>query len=280
MQLPMQRKGIFGRGTWSPPTVDHPNGMTNPVGTGEGYPDLTTMPAPQQGPTFKQRLGGFLEGTVNDLMHLRGFQNTALDQRRAMEMYKQQQADELAQYERKQQIEAKYKTVAPNDTERDYGFILQQAGPDAANQWLKNRYDPIITVDEVQADGSVARSYRPRSEVTGEGAPAIPQATPQSTPQDGAPSRDEYSRFVAALDPSMRDRAWAAYNSGQLGRIPMGSPVGAPTRPSGRPTFTTKPAPKVETPKPRSGTLKIGTVMGGYTYIGGDPKSQTSWRKK
>ena len=122
----MQRRGIFGQ---TPPMIDHPNGMMNPVGTGAGYPDLTTMPAPQQAPTFKQRLGGFLEGTVNDLMHMRGVQNTALDQRRIADMYKQRQDDELAQYEQQQRIKAQYDKPTPHYWESNDGSLMS-IGPD------------------------------------------------------------------------------------------------------------------------------------------------------
>lgn len=190
MQLPMQRKGIFGRGTWSPPTVDHPNGMTNPVGTGEGYPDLTTMPAPQQGPTFKQRLGGFLEGTVNDLMHLRGFQNTALDQRRAMEMYKQQQADTLAQYEAQQRIAAQYRKQTPYRWESNNGSLMEigedgqprliYQDPTPKVNWVRaDNGDGTFTMVPVGQDGSTAASPpKPVGKLT-------PYGGPQATPAGG-----------------------------------------------------------------------------------------------
>jgi len=174
MQFPMQRKGLFGRGTWSPPMVDHPDGMTNPVGTGEGLPQMQAQP---QGPTFKQRLGGFLEGTVNDLMHMRGIQNTALDQRRALEMYKRQQQDEIAQYERKQQIEAQYKTSNPTEFER----LLDAAGfdPDKRTKVLQdyvtNRANPMIPMQGMDESGNRTVTFVPRN-----GAPSTPDVPQQA----------------------------------------------------------------------------------------------------
>ena len=174
MQIPMQRRGIFGRGSWSPPMVDHPDGMTKPVGTGEGLPEMQSQP---QGPTFKQRLGNFLEGTVNDLMHMRGIQNTALDQRRALEMYKRQQDDELAQYERKQQIEAQYKTSNPTEFER----LLDAAGFDLAKRtkvlqdYVTNRANPMIPMQGMDESGNRTVTFVPRN-----GAPSTPDVPQQA----------------------------------------------------------------------------------------------------
>lgn len=164
----MQRKGIFGRR--SPmeggPTVDHPNGMMYPNGTGEGLPNVFDMPPAQQAPTFKQRLGGFLEGTVNDLMHMRGIQNTALDQRRAMEMYKQRQNDELAQYEQQQRIAAQYrKPSQPTEFER----LLDAAGfePEQRQKVLRDyvnaRANPMIPMQGMDEAGNRTVTFLPRN---------------------------------------------------------------------------------------------------------------------
>lgn len=109
--------------------MNGPDLLGNPT-SGQVYEDPRGPMNYNPGPTFKQRLGGFLEGTVNDLMHMRGIQNTALDQRRALEMYKRQQQDELAQYERKQQIEAQYdKPAQPHYWESNDGSLMS-IGPD------------------------------------------------------------------------------------------------------------------------------------------------------
>lgn len=60
------------------------------------------------------------------------------------------------------------------------------------------------------------------------------QQTPQpmAPPPQGAPSREEYGRFVDSLKPELRQKAWQAYDSGQLGSLPTGSPLsGAPQAP-------------------------------------------------
>lgn len=260
-------QGIFGRR----PTFDVP----------EDIAAMASAPVPRQKLFDRSMLGNILGGVADVVSQHSGFAPTFAPmqaEKRRMSMMEQARAQELADYERKQQIEAQYKTVSPNDTERDYNFILQQAGKNAADQWLKNRYDPIVTVDEVQ-NGATVRSFRPRSELTGDVLGNVSQPAPIAGSQEPMPSREEYGRFVNSLVPGMRERAWAAYNSGNLGGIPMGSPVGAPA-PRGRPSFTIKPAPTKDPVKPRMSTLKIGTVIGDKEYIGGNPKSPSSWRKK
>ena len=145
--------------------MNGPDLLGNPT-SGQVYEDPRGPMNYNPGPTFKQRLGGFLEGTVNDLMHMRGIQNTALDQRRALEMYKRQQQDEIAQYERKQQIEAQYKTSNPTEFER----LLRGSGlaPDEQltlmQQYVRQRAagDPIV---QQNADGT--RTLYPRSMLYG-----------------------------------------------------------------------------------------------------------------
>lgn len=49
--------------------------------------------------------------------------------------------------------------VTPNDTQRDYEFIMQTLGPDAARQYLQNHANPMTAVDVRQPDGSVQRQW-------------------------------------------------------------------------------------------------------------------------
>lgn len=39
-----------------------------------------------------------------------------------------------------------FKPAAPNDTERDYQFMIQTVGKDAADNWLRRRGDPMINM--------------------------------------------------------------------------------------------------------------------------------------
>lgn len=114
--------------------MNGPDLLGNPT-SGQVYENPRGPMNYNPGPTFKQRLGNFLEGTVNDLMHLRGIQNTALDQRRAMEMYKRKQADTLAQYEAQQRIAAQYRKTQPHYWEANDGSLMG-IGPDGQPQQI------------------------------------------------------------------------------------------------------------------------------------------------
>lgn len=170
MQIPMQRKGIFGQRPpmAQSPTMDHPNGMMNPVGTGEGLPTIPDRMPPQV-PTFKQRLGGFLEGTVNDLMHMRGIQNTPLDQRRAMEqqdaLMQRRSAQDWADWMRKADYERQNpKPAQPTEFERllgTAGFSPEdQAG--LLKDYVRNRANPTIPVQGMDAEGNKTMTFVPR----------------------------------------------------------------------------------------------------------------------
>lgn len=156
--------------------MNGPDLLGNPT-SGQVYEDPRGPMNYNPGPTFKQRLGGFLEGTVNDLMHMRGIQNTALDQRRALEMYKRQQQDEIAQYERKQQIEAQYKTINPTEFER----LLDASGFDPAKRtkvlqdYVTNRANPMIPMQGMDESGNRTVTFVPRN-----GAPSTPDVPQQA----------------------------------------------------------------------------------------------------
>lgn len=256
------RSGIFGKR----PTFNIPDEINQ----------AAAMSAPRQKFFGKGLFGNVLGGVGDLLLQNAGFESQFAPQqqmRQRLSLMEQQRQQDMADWQAKQEYErANPKPAAPNDTERDYQFIAQTAGQKAADMWLKNRYDPIVTVDEVQ-NGATLRSFRPRSELTGEAVGSAP------APVANRPPREEYGRFVSTLPPAMQGRAWQAYESGQIDSIPMGSPVGAPV-PRARPTFVTRPAPVKDPVKPRMSTLKIGTVIGDKEYIGGNPKNPSSWRKK
>lgn len=67
----------------------------------------------------------------------------------------------------------------PNDTERDFQFISQQIGEDAAKSFLKNKtLPPMVAVDVQNPDGSVSRQFYPR------GGTAAPQSGGTLTDDD------------------------------------------------------------------------------------------------
>lgn len=66
------------------------------------------------------------------------------------------QQQELAAQERENNFQdfvrrEAYKAANPgpvnNDTANDYRFIAEKLGPDAANEWLRNQGDPLVTVN-------------------------------------------------------------------------------------------------------------------------------------
>lgn len=143
-----KRGGIFGQ---RPPMIDHPNGMMNPVGTGEGLPQIP-MNTPKKGGFFGQGgFGRYLAGGIADGIAAAsgmqpGFANS-IENQRIMEMYKQRQDAELAQYERKQQIEAQY--PKPYRWESNNGSLME-LGPDGQARTLYQ--DPTPKINWVRAD--------------------------------------------------------------------------------------------------------------------------------
>lgn len=100
----------------------------------------------------------------------------------AAQVARQQEWDDWV---RREQWKRDNQTTAPNDTERDYAFITQRLGKEAADDWLRRRGDPDIALS---LPGN--RFYAgPRSElgaVLGQGQ-AQGGANPDNTPtiEDG-----------------------------------------------------------------------------------------------
>jgi len=158
------------------PFMNGPDLLGNPT-SGQTYEDPRGPMQYTPKPTFLNRLGKFAEGVSNDLLHMRGVQNTGLDQRRIVEMYKQRQNDELAQYERKQQIEARYKTTQPTEFER----LLDAAGFDPEKRtkvlrdYVTNRANPMIPMQGMDESGNRTVTFIPRN-----GAPSTPDVPQQA----------------------------------------------------------------------------------------------------
>ena len=73
-----------------------------------------------------------------------------MQRKRDMEYAAQQQEQQreagFTDWQRKQEWERDNPAPINNDTVNDYQFILQTAGPQAAQKFLEGRYDPIVNV--------------------------------------------------------------------------------------------------------------------------------------
>ena len=106
------------------------------------------------------------------------------DEEFAARQQEQQREAGFADWQRKRQWDIDNPAPINNDTVNDYQFILQQSGPEAANQYLQSRYDPVVNIP--LGDG---RTYiGPRS-----GAPSAVQGM-----QGGGqgPDNDEWGPIV------------------------------------------------------------------------------------
>lgn len=101
-----------------------------------------------QGSFLRHLAGGLADGLAANAGMQPGFA-AALQQQRAMEMYKRQQADELAQYERKQQIEAQYRKQTPYRWESNNGSLME-IGEDGQPRLVYQ--DPTPKINWVRAD--------------------------------------------------------------------------------------------------------------------------------
>lgn len=159
-----KKRGLLGDTMW--------DGAQTP-GYGDGanqHWDIANMPAPMQGapqdrqPSFWQGGGkfglrdgiaGILAAIGDGLAQQGGGQGGAVQmlaggRMDAMDMARKAQAAQmerqigLQDYEAKKRIDQRY--PAPNDTERDYAFIGSKLGPSAADEFLRMRGDPYVTV--------------------------------------------------------------------------------------------------------------------------------------
>lgn len=116
------------------------------------------------------------------------------------------------------------KQPSPNDTERDYQFITQRLGPQAADDWLRTKGDPYVTVPL-----GPNRIYSgPRSGLGGAMGGQLPAApvgrltpipeAPTAPQAQGAPtlSPEQWRGAVQSLGPQKAEE-WRRRNNYQIG---------------------------------------------------------------
>lgn len=134
------------------PFMNGPDLLGNPT-SGQTYQDPRgPMPVQKKGGFFgHDGFGRYLAGAIGDGLAMNAGMQPAfansIENQRIMQMYKQRQDDELAQYERKQQIEAQY--PKPYRWESNNGSLME-LGPDGQARELYK--DPTPKVNWVRAD--------------------------------------------------------------------------------------------------------------------------------
>jgi hypothetical protein len=123
---------------------------------------------------WKEALMGALAGfmarrnpaAVQGLMAMMQSKQSA---QREEEQYQRRRGDSLEDWKAQQQFKIDHPEAVNNDTVADYNFRVQTLGKDAADEWLRNQGDPIVTV---QLPGNRVYSG-PRSQLGGAlGSPA------------------------------------------------------------------------------------------------------------
>lgn len=153
--------GIFGKPKLRPydgaPAVPLAFADAAPITPMGAMPNIQTPDIPQPKRSFfgQGGIGRLIAGSIGDALTQNAGLGTpfmsAMQQRQQQdyedELYQRRSAQDWAKFVKQHEYEAAHpKAPAPNDTERDYQFILEKDGPEAAQLWLKNRYDPIVNI--------------------------------------------------------------------------------------------------------------------------------------
>lgn len=103
-----------------------------------------------------------------------------------LEQYQRQLNDQWSMFERKQEYERANPTpAAPTTFQRDYEYILQTQGPEAAETFLRNKINPLQGVRVTNPDGSEGIQFiRPG----GVGGAEMPPEVLDEIPDEGGPS--------------------------------------------------------------------------------------------
>jgi len=158
----------------------------------------------------KRILGSLLDGlgvaVGLEPTYLQGVQAQRQSQLEAQNAERARQAG-LEDYEKKQEIESKYRPPQVNDTERDYQLYVKLYGEDKAKELLaRPQYVQQANGQYLQLGG-----FNPN-----EAAQPSPPATDPA----------EIERFVASFPREAQPAIRAKIAEGALGDVPGGSPVG------------------------------------------------------
>lgn len=144
-----KRRGLFGQPSVMAGVLpgDQPDyRMGDFPGVPQGVPHNLpqTNAAPRKSGFFGQGgPGRAIAGTIGDVLLQRG----GLQPIYAPTMQNKQEAQrERAEWQWRKQWERDNPPPVNNDTERDYAFIEQRLGKDAAEQYLRNLGDPMVSM--------------------------------------------------------------------------------------------------------------------------------------
>ena len=174
---------------------------------------VSDKPAMQAKPSIGNRLiGSALDGLGAafglEPTYLQGIQAQRQSQLEAQKAARNRQ-DGLDDYEKKQQIEAKYRAPQVNDTERDYELYTKLYGVDKAKELLaRPQYVQQANGQYLQLGG-----FNPNEA----------QSAPANDPA-------EIERFVASFPREAQPAIRAKIAEGALGEVPGGNPVGQKPR--------------------------------------------------
>lgn len=120
------------------------------IAAGQQMAQQVTAPPPQQRPGIGREIVGRIGDALSQWGGGQPIYGLQQEQQRKMEAFAAQQqaqrAAEFADWERKERWKRDNPEPINNDTVADYNFRLQTLGPEAANDWLRNGPDAIVTV--------------------------------------------------------------------------------------------------------------------------------------
>lgn len=112
-----------------------------------GDPGLGVAPAPQKdGINWLGVLADGLAGAAGQPGQYAAGLRREKELKRQDSLYQRQRADQMADWQAKQEWERANPKPVNNDTIADYNFIASRLGPDAAQAYLRNKTDPVVSI--------------------------------------------------------------------------------------------------------------------------------------